>query len=415
MKRKKRYCFVIIILISGFNSCNPWPKHKRNVYSPVYITHDELKSQIQNIDNKELQDLGKIYIKDNYIFINELNKGIHVIDNTNPEVPEKTTFINIPGNKDIAIRNNSLYADSYTDLVAVNIDNINNVVITKQIIDVFPGSYPHLYQFENGTYDYNARYLPVDKSKGIVIGWEFVRTEEYSTSPVYASSDSSGNSTGTGGSLARFTIVADYLYALNGGNMNLFDITDPPNPLTWSRVEIGWDIETIFPYEDNIFIGSRTGMYIFDNTDPSNPTQISEFAHVTSCDPVVVEGSYAYVTLKGGSGCGGVSNQLDIIDISDLKNPSLVKSYGMHGPYGLGVDNNLLFICDGEAGLKVFDAADPLQIALQFHTDEFETYDVILNNDIALVVGPDGLYQFDYSDINNIIELSKIEIDKDEE
>ena len=64
---------------------------------------------------------GKIYFKEGYIFINEELKGIHVIDNRNPENPQNIGFIEIPGNVDIAIKNNTLYADSYIDLGAIDI------------------------------------------------------------------------------------------------------------------------------------------------------------------------------------------------------------------------------------------------------------------------------------------------------
>jgi hypothetical protein len=42
------------------------------------------------------------------------------------------------------------------------------------------------------------------------------------------------------------------------------------------------------------------------------------------------------------------------------------------------------------------------------HITGMETYDVIAWNNKALVVAKDGLYQFDYSNLNNIRLLSKI-------
>jgi hypothetical protein len=205
--------------------------------------------------------------------------------------------------------------------------------------------------------------------------------------------------------------------------MQLFNIETADNPVVYSKVSIDWDIETIFPYKDKLFIGSMTGMFIFDNSDPGNPQKIIEFEHATSCDPVVATDDYAYVTLRAGTMCGGGSNQLDIIDISgidaDPPEISLVESYSMQGPYGLAVDNTstpgtvLLFICDGIAGLKLYDATDPANLGSPLsHVSGIETFDVILvpSSTRAVVVGPDGLYQYSYADPANPTKLSFIEI-----
>lgn len=101
-----------------------------------------------------------------------------------------------------------------------------------------------------------------------------------------------------------------------------------------------------------------------------------------------------------------------MLDIKNIKVPTLVKSYPLTNPHGLSKDKNLLFICDGADGLKVFDAthADKIQTLQQI--TGLETYDVIASNNVALVIAKDGLYQYDYSNINNIHLLSKISIIK---
>jgi hypothetical protein len=88
----------------------------------------------------------------------------------------------------------------------------------------------------------------------------------------------------------------------------------------------------------------------------------------------------------------------------------LVKTYGLTNPHGLSKDGDLLFVCDGSDGLKVYNASNVLSLQLLDHVKNIETYDVIAWNNRALVVAKDGLYQFDYSDPNNIKLLSKISI-----
>jgi hypothetical protein len=155
-----------------------------------------------------------------------------------------------------------------------------------------------------------------------------------------------------------------------------------------------------------------TGMYIYDLADPVQPEYVSQYWHVTSCDPVVVEGNYAYITLRTGNTCQTDVNRLDIVDIHDLREPMLLKSYTMYNPHGLGIDNGILFICDGDEGLKVYDAKDPYMLKSNqlAHFEQINTFDVIPVNGVLLMIGNDGFYQYDYTDLENINLLSMIPI-----
>jgi hypothetical protein len=218
--------------------------------------------------------------------------------------------------------------------------------------------------------------------------------------------------TGTGGSLARFMVYDEFLYAVDNYSLRMFTISTPSNPSMVKEMYVGWNIETLFPYENKLFLGSTNGMYIYSLADPANPMFISQFRHASSCDPVVVSGDYAYVTLRAGNLCGDLNSQLDVIDIRDLQNPVLLKEYPMEEPYGLGIDDSLLFVCDGSAGLKIYIAADPL--AIDDHKiaqyKDIQAFDVIPLGEVLIMIGTDGLYQYDYSDPRNIRELSVIPI-----
>jgi hypothetical protein len=99
------------------------------------------------------------------------------------------------------------------------------------------------------------------------------------------------------------------------------------------------------------------------------------------------------------------------VDISDPLRPFLKVSYGMQSPYGLGIDGNMLFVCDD--GLKIFDASDPLQIGARQlnYFSGINGFDVIPYNNILILIGSDGLYQYDYSDIQNIKLISTLKKD----
>lgn len=215
--------------------------------------------------------------------------------------------------------------------------------------------------------------------------------------------------------MARFTIFNDYLYAVTRSELISFDVTNLASPNRTASTSIAWDVETIFPFNNHLLIGTMTGMFIYELSNPAEPGYLSEFAHARACDPVVAEGNFAYVTLKGGNPCGGFENQLDVIDISDMRRPNLVATYPMSGPNGLGIRNGVLFVCDGDAGLKIYDASDVNTIADNqlAHFRDIHAWDVIPLHNLLLMIGEDGFYQYDYSDLSNIRELSVIPVTRD--
>lgn len=215
-----------------------------------------------------------------------------------------------------------------------------------------------------------------------------------------------GSDSGTGGSLARFTIVDNHLYTVDHQTLKVFDVSTSENPEFIKSMDVGFGIETIFPNDKLLFLGSQFGMYIYSIESPAAPEFISLYEHVFSCDPVVVEGNYAYVTLHSlESWCGRMSNELQIIDISNIYSPKLVQNYQMDNPLGLGIDNGELFICDNS--LKIYDATDPLNLIFK-QSFNIEAFDVIPLNGLLLVIGENGLYQYSYSG-SEITFLSKIE------
>jgi hypothetical protein len=224
-----------------------------------------------------------------------------------------------------------------------------------------------------------------------------------------AGSGENGNA-GKGGSMARFAISGTTLYTVSHQTLNAFDISVPGKPVYMSQSWIGTDIETIFPKGNHLFIGAESGMYIFDVTDPSKPEQLSKYIHVVSCDPVVANGDYAYVTLRSATmgRCFRGANELQILDISNPSAPKEIRSYPMTSPAGLGIDANLnLFVCDG--GLKHFDATDVLNLQLLDHFKGINPFDVIPIGNRLLLIGEDGFYQY-MLDNGTLSLLSKIPI-----
>ncbi len=229
---------------------------------------------------------------------------------------------------------------------------------------------------------------------------------------------SGDNGTGTGGSMARFTILGNNLYVVDQNNLRTFDISRPATPRPTATVSVGMGIETIFPYNNNLFIGSNSAMFIYNLDNPAQPKRLSVLPHITGrgCDPVVAQGNYAYVTLRAATaGCGRrltTENVMFVIDISNLSNPRTLKVYAVSSPYGIGIRGNALFLCEGAAGLRVFDATDPVELVQKSFLTEVKSYDVIPLPASLLVIGEDGFYQYDYTDLTKLQLLSKIPVTK---
>jgi hypothetical protein len=427
---KLSFVLALFAFAAILSSCSDTCEETRKLvyYQPVYSTSAQIKAAVTLESPREMSHIGKIYFKDGYLFINEIGAGIHIIDNRVPANPKILSFLKIPGNYDLAIRGNTLYADSYVDLVAFDVSDLSAIKEVNRIDRLFN--------------NYMTMGYLVSSELGVLTDWqkvESVNVQESDCRAVFqpwggilyndglaltSSASASFNkqtafaptptSTGIGGSMARFTIAGDHLYALDGSNLDIVNVSMQTKPEQKKEFPLAWDVETLFPYSDKLFVGSRTGMYIIDLANPEEPSIISQYQHVRSCDPVVVEGNYAFVTLRSGSTCEGFINQLEVIDLTNLKSPQQVAVYPMTNPHGLGIDQGTLFICDGLDGLKAYDATDVKTISQNqlAHYKNIQALDIIPFQQVAMVIGQDGLYQYDYSDLKDIKLLSQLPIVK---
>ena len=422
MKTLLKPAFALLVLMASLSGCkdNTFERITYEANVPVYMSFAEFRSSFAITDTVEVVQPGKIYFKDGYLFVNEYGKGIHVIDNNDPANPQKKAFYKILGNVDMAIRGDILYADSFIDLLAIDISDIDNPVEIGRLENVFPEILPEG--------DLWFPYATIDPSKGVIVEWKVETITEEVKDGVPGSwifrggvvfmnaetrSDSWTSGAGVAGSMARFMLNEQYLYVIaQPWMLKTVDVTQSSAMNIVDSVNVPRNMETLFRLEDKLFIGTTTGMLIFNLVEPGKPRQISSYDHITACDPVVVDGQYAYVTLRTGNRCANGQNLLEVIDISSITNPYLVKSYPMFNPHGLGIDGDLLFICDGKAGLKIYDKGDPMAILANqlAHYPDFDTFDVIPLNGILMLIGEGGIYQYDYSDPKNISQISHIQI-----
>ena len=368
------------------------------------------------------------YVYEQYLFIVENGEGLHVIDNSDPANPEAVTFMEVPGGQGIAVRNDILYLNQYTDLVAFDLSDPTEPSFISRTEDVFEPYSVFAEVLPNG--DFVANWSATGEERVVDCNSPDAGAGRFDEGGVFFSDrnlDFSGNaavvdarspqpeSVGQGGSLARFTITRSTLYAVDNNNLKAFSLQNPRKPEYVKNIELGWGIETIFPTADKLFIGANNGMHIYGIDDPLEPEHLSTFEHVLSCDPVVVSGDLAYVTLWGGRDCGSARDQLEIIDVSDARNPTSLQITPMSRSHGLGVSEGKLFLCSNWEGFKVFDLDDDgLLGELLDESDVINARDVIVlpqqKNAIVLGYFQEGIQQFSYTDEGLLSPTSRIEV-----
>lgn len=380
--------------------------------TPILAAKADVRASIAVESPQPIAQAGKIYTYLNYIFVNDRGEGIHVIDNANAVNPEKVAYIKVPGNYDIEVRNDILYADSYGDLVLFDVSSIDAITMIDITEDVFNNfvfsqtNHTQNFDFINYLEDFNL-------DENYIVGWtyESIEVEVFDGGEFLEDAAvTNGNTTGQGGSLARFKIVDDFLYVVDLSDLYVFDIATAGTAIAANQQNIGWQIETIFNQDDYLYLGSANGLFIYDISNRAQPEYTSEIQHLTGCDPVVVDGDYAYLTLRGGNTCGQQESILEVIDVSDRSNPVSVRQYAMQEPYGLGFKGDFLYVSDGRFGFQTYDKSDPENLQLVNILEFTNVFDIIPQEDRLLAIAGNTLLQYMYQGPNlNLISSYEIQ------
>ncbi len=381
---------------------------------PEVRSLDEIRSSIAVMAAKQTQSQGKIYVAQNYIFYIAAEQGVHVFDNSNPTAPQNIAFLNIEGVHDIAVKDDRLYADNFVDLVVFDISNMLNITqiqTLQNVFDFFP-QYPENAEF----YDYTVTAGPGELMTGFRLETRARPSEDYSVIANDAFEQFSGAAesagVGTGGSYARFQINGNALYAVEAFHLDVFNIANANLAVFVNEVYMnewfgGGEFETLFRQKKYLFVGSTTGMFVVNAEDEFNPYFMSGFSHATACDPVVVEGTTAYITVRGGASCGAIEDQVNVIDVTDMSNPTLLSTYFLDQPYGLGIRSGVLYVCCGSDGLKIFDASSNVLTLEQSYGDNVT--DVIPLESHLIAVGQNTIRQYNYGPEFTLEPISVLE------
>ena len=432
MKRIAPLLYIVMIafsfIFSGCELMNGTETADVAYFKPIFATVEELTMDISIDPPLDYSQSGKVITYGDYVFVNSPNKGIHIVDNTDPGNPINKSFISLAGNIDMAIVDDHLYADMFSALVVLDISNMDEPIILEDytVEDVFYfdqyWNYPSWEELEDYEYD-RVGYESLDMSQGIVLDWEIeIRQEEVENYDMYSigvavkdsedmsTEDGGSGQVSTAGSMTRFLPIDQFLYTISFNELVLFELTSSHQPLRWGKLDTETWAETLFRLNDILYVGSTNGMLMYDITDAGNPSYINRIEHFRSCDPVVADEAYAYVTLRGGTNCWTDLNELQIIDIQDPQNLSVVGRHILYNPHGLAVIGDHLIVCDGTAGVKVVDIADRTAPSILGTYPIDFAYDVIVRYPTALVVGEQVMYQYDISNLPELVKISEFDI-----
>ncbi len=393
-------------------------------YTPLYQSKEVFQKRIRSYtEDVELLNPGKLMVYKNWKFVTDVNRGVHIYNDTDPSNPVKVAFINVPGILDIALKNHTLYVNAYSALVAIDIEDPNKAFMTEFI----PNAFPPVYQSWMGTYMDSLGNVAVawqadsvHSCWGYRNGWEVDYDGVYAPvtgGPTSSSTSMSSSSTevklGKNGSMSRFAISSDWLYTVDNSSLRLFGIAQDAKPTKGTIVTTTqWDLETIFRDGSALFIGSMTGMSIYDISKADAPVFASKYSHITSCDPVVVQDGIAYVTLRSGNRCANGKNELNILDVKDIYNPTLLSTLPMTNPAGLAIEDSSLFVCEGSYGLAVIDIQNPSLPVEVSRVTNVTPEDVVADQGILTLIGDAGIWRMDYSDRKSLELLSFTEAEQ---
>ncbi|MEQ9423705.1 MAG: hypothetical protein RJQ09_04750 [Cyclobacteriaceae bacterium] len=382
----------------------------------IYADLDEIRNTPLVSTSKEISNPGKIFVSETLLLVGEEGEGIHIIDNTDPELPRPKFFINVPGNREFFVSEGKLFAESYYDMLMIDITNIDQPVLLSRVQEAFGPELKN--NLGESIIGFETREVTESLSKDDDL-YDIVHSAntlyydfENRLIPESAVPASFAGSSDTAiGTVNRIAANDGHVYVVSKHILTTFRIDDGLELV--NSQQIGWNMETVFPHNGNLFVGTQNSMEVLSLANPEQPSHLTSFFHANSCDPVYPVENTAYVTLRTGDigQCPGDINALLVLDISTIANPVQMQELPMESAFGMTMIGNLLFVGEGAHGLKVFDATNRHNLLLEKWDETISAYDIIphpTRQDIVLIAGPDGLSQYGLGTDTALSHLSTV-------
>lgn len=385
-----------------------------NPYSPFKIG--------QYKENSHWRDYFRVFVEDNYAFITARLYLVilNISDLTSPvKITEKENF---GYNKNIEVKNKIVYLTSSSSVLIINASNPANLeeltVLDSTTAFTLQEDFLLTAAGKNNFITYNLSY-----SSFLTMIYNY--TIPINGSVKYICSN------------AEFTYIAstDEIIVINISNISNPQIFTSISNLNWfyntdDTISIKRKLTTKNELEVNdilFFIDYQWGLFIHNITKPTGKTLVAHYDCGKRAELVKVMGEYIYVAsrvewpyypaeldiftfnddslIRIGSyytndslrdiiiiesfALLAASSGVEIIDISDPTNPSLVYKFPI-GAYNMFYDQEFLYLCADINGLFIVNASDLTNLTLSSQIDDFygygyQAHDVYVYEKIAFV------------------------------
>lgn len=415
----KRFIILLLPALLILGSC----KKNRGTIQSTYIKAEAQYEDINVLrkasifaNAKNIVNTGKIFYGNDMILIGEKNEGIHIINNTNPNSPINVSFLDLPYTNEFYVHNNMIYAISHYDMIKIDITDMMNPLLVGRLKNAFG----NFVKDANGNVLIGFNFETVTES--FELGSEEENALRESNTLYYdyqnhvipfseVPSSFIGSTVKNKGTINRIAYSNNHLFVIGRTDIHTF-IDNGAQFAKGTNKKIGEDLETIYLYNNKLFVGTNSEMIILTNS--VSPVITSTYSHVVTCDPVLPLNNIAYLTLRstGENGCAGNVNRLEVVDISNINNPVQLTTVNMDSPYGMATLSNYLFIAQGNNGISVMDITTPETPVLFADFPNVKAFDVLkhpLVGNGILVTGANGLKQYTFnSSLGTLQELSII-------
>lgn len=208
--------------------------------------------------------------------------------------------------------------------------------------------------------------------------------------------------------ISDVSVVGDYAFiACNSQTdstiFKILDVSSPANPVLVGSGQTSFDIGTSINVAGNYaYIGTMSGyLNIFDISDLINPSLISSIiveppgSRTNGLQEISFTGSYAYIIATQG---------FYVVDIADPFNPAII-AQNRHDPYSdIDIAGNYAYAVGGNT-IAIFDISDPARPVMTYRLRVREPvfYGVSLSSSIAGVAAGEYFQIFDISNPDTVI------------
>ncbi len=180
-----------------------------------------------------------------------------------------------------------------------------------------------------------------------------------------------------------------YLILGVGPRLVVMDATNPEQPVKVGQSEILPGVVRALALSDSLVFAATGlgGLQVIDLAEPTQPAVIASYDTGAYLEDLAVAGSVVYLAnTPKWDGSNWVGASLQVVDVSDPRQLRLLGGYDTPGyEHGVAAAGGLVFVADGDGGLRVLEGANPAALR------EVGAYDT---PGYALDVATDGKYAY---------------------